>query len=367
MDNTPVAAVTIDVPVISDEIKRKRARQAINSRKYRERRSSASKKHCSHHEHSFASASVPVISSSLLFPFENETIPVLNKTLTTVEKAVTSIESKGYYITEYNKDLDVFIDGFYSIFNIRDKKIFQFDIDITGNQKQYIMKDTYAEKLWPTIEKYMKDEINIVNEYFKKKNDGVNKTNIKFTTNHADNTILKCSEQYPHQDVLTDNYVFVIVVLSASVIGTNIYGTLDQFSQLKTKQEVVDFFRLEPISLSRGQCLILRPNIIHAGPDPGFFSRDLMYLEYTGTTVTNKKYDQIFMDEYDVSKYCMDALNELHQQRKWIYPSDKDKNKPKIPLSVSIRPIQEQQVQEDDNNTLVNIKIKVKMPTYKPT
>lgn len=364
MDNTPVAPVTIDSSVISDEIKRKRARQAMNSRRYRERHSSKSKKHCSHHEHSSASASDPVTS---LFSIETESIPALNDTSTTVEKAVASIESKGYYITEYNKDLDIFIDGFYSIFNIKDRKMFQFDIDITGNQKQYIMKHTYAKDLWLTLEMYMKDEINMVNEYFKKRNDGINKTNIKFTTNHSDNIIIDCSEQYPHQDVLTNNYVFVIVVLSPSVIGTNIYGTLDQFSQLKTKQEVIDFFTLEPISLKRGQCLILRPNIIHAGPAPGLFQRDLMYLEYTGTTVTNKVYDQIFMNEYDVPKYYMDALNELHQERKWIYPSDKDKNKPKISLPVSIKPIQEQQVQENNDNTLVNIKIKVKMPIYKPT
>ena len=66
-----------------------------------------------------------------------------------------SIEHKGYYISKYNLFLDIYIDGFNQALNLEDKNRFEFDIEITGKQRQYVMIDTYAKKLWSDTEKYI--------------------------------------------------------------------------------------------------------------------------------------------------------------------------------------------------------------------
>ncbi len=329
MSGMSASVVSIKAPVLSQSEIENNARLARNSKRYRDRQRLLLIEQDEDNEDPDSSALVPLNSSS------SSSLSVFKGISKYIQKGVESIEHKGYYITKYNQFLDIYIDGFNQALNLEDKNRFEFDIEITGKQRQYVMIDTYAKELWSNIEKYMRNEMDMVKEYFKKKGDLINRSNIKFTTNHIDEEILNCSEQYPHRDVSTDNYIFLIVVLSDSVIGTNIYGSLDKFSGLKTKQDVTDFFTVNPVPLRRGQCLILRPSIIHGGPNPGPFKRDLMYLEFTGTTVGDKKFPQTFVNEYELPDYYKDALNDLQKERKWVYPSDKKKNKKKIPLPVS--------------------------------
>lgn len=270
-----------------------------------------------------------------------------------VEKAVESIENKGFYITEENALLKAFLDGYCSLFDLSDDNRFKRDIEITGLQIQYVMQEAEFDSFKDIIKKYLIHEMAIVKRYFEKKNDQYRFTTIKFTTNYENNQVLNCFEQYPHQDVSTDNYLFVIVVLSESVIATHVYGTLQQLNELQSAEEVKKFFTIPSRSLKRGQCFILRPSIIHAGPDPGEFQRDLMYLEFTGVSISNQSYNQTFVIDYALPDYSYKVLEELKRQRHWILPSDRKKNKKKIPIQIE-SPI-----------TIVDNKITIKKSFFK--
>ncbi len=239
-----------------------------------------------------------------------------------INAAVQSIEENGFYITEFNSDLCSFIAGYYAAFDLSNNKKFKKDFEITGKQVQYAMIDSEKEKFMEDIEPFIKNELEIVEAYFKKKDDKMQFNTVKFTTNHENGKLSNCKEQYPHQDVITDKYLFVIIPLPATVLSTRVYGSLDEYTNLKSEEQVMNFFTKEESILKRGHCMIIRPNIIHAGPMEAANKRDMMYLEYNGFTVGNKSYDQRFMHEYQVKDYFYQALDKLQTKRGWDLPKD---------------------------------------------
>ena len=116
---------------------------------------------------------------------------------------------KGYTKTEYNLNLDNFIQGFWSAQEISELSGFELIDKMINEQVEYriLNKDKFYQYLKPMIPK----ELKLVSQYLNSTSIYLN--DIKLSTNYnIDNeTSYKCKEQTPHTDTQSKNVLFMVI------------------------------------------------------------------------------------------------------------------------------------------------------------
>ncbi len=239
------------------------------------------------------------------------------------------LKSKGYFITPFNPLLYAYIEGFKCINTNPESKLFEYDHLLYGGQHQYSFgkKKEKVINFGKSIQPFLTQELNIVEQYFKIKKQHYQLTDIKFTTNRnpessldSEDEFVECLEQGPHVDVFTDQVLFVSIPVSGLVVATRIYGTVKEMLEFHDENQINKFFNIKNKSLVQGQCLIFLPSFVHAAPKLPNIERNLLYLEYSAITVAAEEYDQTFIHEFKGNKIFKAAIRKLEIQRKWMKP-----------------------------------------------
>ena len=98
---------------------------------------------------------------------------------------------------------------------------FDFSKKLEGGQNEYILQSNLVQIFENKINKYLVDEIKVVENYFKSlglSSDGYILNSIKMTTNfdflNGIKKLFRTNQQEPHVDVTTDKILYLVLVIS---------------------------------------------------------------------------------------------------------------------------------------------------------